>query len=75
MIAPCGLNCQDCAIRKAPFDSNAADEVVSWFQSMGWLKRKRRSPGDPGAGDVLQRLPWEPLAALGAGMLDLSLLR
>jgi hypothetical protein len=49
MIAPCGLNCQDCAIRKAPFDSNAADEVVSWFQSMGWLK------GNEGLPEILER--------------------
>ena len=38
MVAACGLICRDCSIRKAPFDSEAAQEVVAWFRSMDWLK-------------------------------------
>ena len=48
-IAACGLNCETCEIRCAPFDAEAADEVVKWFQSQGWLAE------DEGMPEVLER--------------------
>ena len=44
MIAACGLVCRDCSIRKAPFDSEAAEEVVAWYRSMDWLKEHEGLP-------------------------------
>jgi hypothetical protein len=39
-IAPCGIDCEGCSIRRLPFDDAAAAECVAWFREMGWLKRK-----------------------------------
>jgi hypothetical protein len=49
MIAACGLICRDCAIRKVPFESEAAEEVVSWLRTMEWLKE------DEGVPEILER--------------------
>ena len=38
MMAACGLDCGACAIRRMPFDEKAAEGVIDWFRSMGWLK-------------------------------------
>lgn len=39
--AVCGVNCQECAIYKAPFDSQAADLLLSWFKEMNVIGRKQ----------------------------------
>jgi len=36
-IAACGLDCEQCTIRRFPFDESAADEVIVWYREMGWL--------------------------------------
>lgn len=38
MLAACGLDCGPCAIRRMPFDAEAAEGVIGWFREMGWLK-------------------------------------
>jgi len=38
MMAVCGLDCGGCGIRKLPFDAGAAEGVVQWYRSMGWLE-------------------------------------
>jgi len=37
MIAACGLDCRVCKIRLAPTDPAAAEEIIDWFRSRGWL--------------------------------------
>jgi hypothetical protein len=36
-IAVCGLDCDGCAIRRAPFDDEAAESAIAWFRQMQWL--------------------------------------
>jgi hypothetical protein len=36
-FAACGLDCGSCEIRLAPADEAAAQVVVEWFRSQGWL--------------------------------------
>lgn len=48
-IAACGLNCETCQIRLAPFDPAAAEAVLKWFKSQGWLAE------DEGIPEVLER--------------------
>lgn len=36
-LAACGLDCEACEIRLAPFDPDAAEVVTKWFRSQGWL--------------------------------------
>jgi len=36
-MAACGLDCGSCQIRLAPVDAAAAQVVVDWFRSQGWL--------------------------------------
>ena len=36
-IAPCGLDCEACSIRRLPFDEQAAKTCVDWYREMGWL--------------------------------------
>ncbi|HSJ53773.1 MAG TPA: DUF3795 domain-containing protein [Anaerolineae bacterium] len=36
-MAACGLDCGSCEIRLAPADAAAAQVVVDWFRSQGWL--------------------------------------
>jgi len=38
LIAVCGLDCSACDIRRLPTDADAAERIVGWFRSMGWLK-------------------------------------
>jgi hypothetical protein len=37
-MAVCGLDCAGCDIRKVPTDPVAAERVMNWFRSMGWLE-------------------------------------
>lgn len=48
-IAACGLNCETCEIRLAPFDTQAAEVVIKWFKSQGWLS------GEEGMPEVIER--------------------
>lgn len=48
-IAACGIDCEACDIRRAPTDPAAAQVVVEWFKSKGWL-----SEGE-GMAEVLER--------------------
>jgi len=48
-IAACGLDCGACPIRRMPFDSEAAAEVVAWFKQEGWLKENE------GAAEAIER--------------------
>jgi len=49
MTAVCGLDCGSCDIRRVPFDAEAAQRVVAWFQKRGWLEEGE------GVSQVLQR--------------------
>jgi hypothetical protein len=49
LIAVCGLECESCEIRRAPFDPQAAQALVAWFQEMGWLA------ADEGMAQVMER--------------------
>ena len=44
MIAVCGLDCTNCDIRRVPTDAQAAQRIVGWFRSMGWLKENEGVP-------------------------------
>jgi len=48
-MAACGLDCQACSIRRAPFDDSALEECISWYREMGWLE-----PGE-GRAEILER--------------------
>ena len=48
-LAACGLNCETCEIRLAPFDKDAAKLIVKWFKSKGWLAE------DEGLEEILER--------------------
>lgn len=52
MIAVCGLDCGSCSIRTAPFDADAAQELVIWFREQGWLEQ------DEGVSELLARGPY-----------------
>ena len=43
-MAVCGLDCAACDIRKVPTDAAAAQRVLEWFKSMGWLKEGEGVP-------------------------------
>jgi len=47
--AACGLNCETCEIRLAPFDQGVAVTVLNWFKSQGWLAENEGMP------EVLER--------------------
>ncbi len=49
MTAVCGLDCENCDIRKVPFDTEAAQRVVAWFRKMDWLKENE------GISEVIER--------------------
>jgi len=44
LIAVCGLDYAHCDIRKVPTDAGAAERIVGWFRSMGWLKESEGVP-------------------------------
>ena len=44
MLAACGLNCENCEIRLAPVDPEAAEVIVRWFKSQGWLSENEGMP-------------------------------
>jgi hypothetical protein len=48
-LAACGLDCGSCEIRLAPTDEAAAEVVVAWFRSQGWLAECE------GMGQVIER--------------------
>jgi hypothetical protein len=48
-MAACGLNCETCEIRLAPSDPHAAEVVIKWFISKGWLA------ADEGMPEVIKR--------------------
>jgi len=48
-MAACGLDCGTCEIRLAPFDPAAAEVLVNWFKSQGWLAENEGMP------EVIQR--------------------
>ena len=52
MIAVCGLDCGGCPIRTADTDSGAAEVLVGWFKSEGWLNE------DEGVAELMQRGPY-----------------
>jgi hypothetical protein len=37
LIAVCGLDCTDCALRTSATDERAAEELAGWFRGMGWI--------------------------------------
>ena len=43
------MDCENCEIRSAPFDTDAAEIVLKWFKSQGWLTE------DEGMPDVIER--------------------
>jgi hypothetical protein len=43
-LAACGLNCETCEIRLAPFDPDAADIILKWFKGQGWLTENEGIP-------------------------------
>ena len=49
MMAACGLDCETCAIRLAPVDTDAAMTLVDWFRREGWLAEGEGMP------EVLER--------------------
>ena len=49
MMAACGLDWGACAITRMPFDEKAAEGVIGWFRSMGWLK------GNEGVAEAIER--------------------
>jgi hypothetical protein len=52
MIAVCGLDCVQCALRGASLgDRDAAERLVGWWRSMAWLEE------DEGADEVIARGP------------------
>lgn len=38
MIAPCGIDCAKCDIRLFPSDPSAAERVIKWYKSNGWIE-------------------------------------
>jgi hypothetical protein len=36
-MAACGLDCGACDLYKASFDISAAESLVEWFKSKGWI--------------------------------------
>lgn len=48
-IAACGLDCETCPIRLLPFDEEAAERVIGWYQEEGWLEE------DEGVSEALER--------------------
>jgi len=43
-LACCGLNCETCEIRLAPTDKIAAEVVLKWYESEGWLTEDEGMP-------------------------------
>ena len=37
MMAACGLDCKGCAIRRAPEDPEAAEELIRWLKALKLL--------------------------------------
>jgi hypothetical protein len=51
-LAPCGIDCSCCELFLAANDEQAAQSLVPWFRSQGWLK-----PNE-GAAEIMQRGPY-----------------
>jgi hypothetical protein len=43
-MAACGLDCETCEIRLAPFNPAAAEVFIKWFKSQGWLAEDESMP-------------------------------
>jgi hypothetical protein len=52
MLAPCGLDCSGCNLYRAVSDEAAAQSLVGWFSSQGWLK------SGEGAREIMARGPY-----------------
>ena len=49
MMAACGLDCKGCAIRRAPEDPEAAEELIRWLKALKLL-----APGE-GLAEVIEK--------------------
>ncbi|HOG00678.1 MAG TPA: DUF3795 domain-containing protein [Clostridia bacterium] len=51
-MAPCGIDCNDCALYRVAFDINQAAALVPWFKSRGWIKPEE------GAAEIMAKAPF-----------------
>lgn len=51
-MAPCGIDCNACALYRAAFDAESAASLVPWFISRGWI-----AP-DGGGAEVAAKAPF-----------------
>ncbi len=51
-MAPCGLDCDGCNIFRSSFDIAAAESLVKWFKSQGWIGEKE------GAIELMKKGPF-----------------
>ncbi|MHB1319424.1 MAG: DUF3795 domain-containing protein [Anaerolineae bacterium] len=49
LMGACGIDCETCGLRIYPTDAKAAEEVLDWFHSEGWLK------AEEGLAEALER--------------------
>lgn len=52
LLAPCGLDCAACNLYQAAHNLQAAEALVDWFRSRGWIRQ------DEGAEAVQQKAPF-----------------
>lgn len=52
LIAACGLDCTDCALRTSATNERAAEELAGWFREMGWIKE------DEGVAEIQEHGPY-----------------
>lgn len=51
-LAACGIDCNECALCNAEHDLKAAESLVGWFKSRGWIKK------DDTAEAVIRKAPF-----------------
>lgn len=51
-MAPCGIDCTDCALYRAAFDRDQAALLVPWFKSRGWIQ------AEEGVAEIMAKAPF-----------------
>ena len=69
-MAACGIDCNECNLYKAAFDLQAAENLVDWFRSQGWIE------SNEGVEAVIKKAPfckgcWDKIDVRWCGNCDL----
>jgi hypothetical protein len=72
-LAACGIDCNECGLPKAEHDIKAAEGLVAWFRSAGWIEPNGNAEAVQKA--IQNKKPycngcWENCGWCGCGKVD-----